>query len=190
MPTTTKKTPSRKDLPLAELLLSEVFQKVSNAKTKAEKIKLLQRYNSQALRTCLIWNFDDSIYSNVPEGDVPYTPNDAPIGTDHTRLWNEYKGLYRFVKGGADKLQRTRRENLFIQLLENLHPDEAEIVVLIKDGGLQNKYRVTRAVVEEAFPEITWGKRDTYPRQGQRPQQQQQQRRAPEQPQVPYYPEG
>lgn len=162
MPTATKS--SRKDLPLPELLLSEVLQKVSNAKTKVEKIKLLQKFNSQALRTCLIWNFDESIYSNVPEGEVPYTPNDAPLGTDHTRLWSEYKGLYRFVKGGADKLTRTRRENLFIQLLENLHPDEAEIIALIKDGGLQSKYRVTRAVVEEAFPEITWGKRDEYPR--------------------------
>ena len=128
MPTATKS--SRKDLPLPELLLSEVLQKVSNAKTKVEKIKLLQKFNSQALRTCLIWNFDESIYSNVPEGEVPYTPNDAPLGTDHTRLWSEYKGLYRFVKGGADKLTRTRRENLFIQLLENLHPDEAEIVTV------------------------------------------------------------
>ena len=171
MPTKTKK-----DLPVAEMLLSEVLQKVSNAKTKAEKIKLLQKFNSQVLRTCLIWNFDDSIYSAVPEGEVPYTPNDAPVGTDHTRLWNEYKGLYRFVKGGADKLGRTRRENLFIQLLENLHPDEAEIVALIKDGGLQSKYRVTRAVVEEAFPEITWGNRDTYPR-AQQPAQQQNVRR-------------
>ena len=171
MPTKTKK-----ELPVAEMLLSEVLQKVSNAKTKAEKIKLLQKFNSQALRTCLIWNFDDSIYSAVPEGEVPYTPNDAPVGTDHTRLWNEYKGLYRFVKGGADKLTRTRRENLFIQLLENLHPDEAEIVALIKDGGLQSKYRVTRAVVEEAFPEITWGNRDTYPR-AQQPAQQQNVRR-------------
>ena len=130
MPTATKS--SRKYLPLPELLLSEVLQKVSNAKTKVEKIKLLQKFNSQALRTILIWNFDESIYSNVPEGEVPYTPNDAPLGTDHTRLWSEYKGLYRVVKGGADKLTRTRRENLFIQLLENLHPDEAEIVALIK----------------------------------------------------------
>ena len=40
----------------------------------------------------------------LPEGDVPYTPNDAPVGTDHSRLEQEYRGLYRFFKGGADKL--------------------------------------------------------------------------------------
>ena len=86
------------------LLLSEILRKVSNAKTKAEKIALLQKHNTNALRQVLIINFDDSVISMLPEGDVPYTPNDAPIGTDHTRLESEYKGLYRFVKGGQDKL--------------------------------------------------------------------------------------
>ena len=81
------------------LLLSEILRKVSNAKTKAEKIALLQKHNTNALRQVLIINFDDSVISMLPEGDVPYTPNDAPIGTDHTRLESEYKGLYRFVKG-------------------------------------------------------------------------------------------
>ena len=79
------------------LLLSEILRKVSNAKTKAEKIALLQKHNTNALRQVLIINFDDSVISMLPEGDVPYTPNDAPIGTDHTRLESEYKGLYRFV---------------------------------------------------------------------------------------------
>ena len=70
----------------SRLLLSEILRKVSNAKTKAEKISLLQRYNSIALRQLLIWNFDESVVSMIPEGEVPYTPNDAPVGTDHTRL--------------------------------------------------------------------------------------------------------
>ena len=163
--TTKKRQPSK---PIRELppnpFAYEVLGLVSEQTTTPKKIQVLQQHEHDSLKALFIWNFDDSIYSAVPEGEVPYTPNDAPVGTDHTRLWNEYKGLYRFVKGGADKLTRTRRENLFIQLLENLHPDEAEIVALIKDGGLQSKYRVTRAVVEEAFPEITWGKRDEYPR--------------------------
>ena len=97
------------------LLISEVLRKVSNAKTKDEKIQILHRHNSQALRSLLIWNFDDSVVSMLPEGDVPYTPNDAPVGTDHTRLEQEYKGLYRFVKGGADKLPGLKRESLFVK---------------------------------------------------------------------------
>ena len=142
------------------LLISEVLRKVSNAKTKEEKAKLLNKHNSQALRSLLIWNFDESVISMLPEGEVPYTPNDAPLGTDHTRLEQEYRGLYRFVKGGADKLPNLTRESMFVQLLEGLSAEEAELLVLVKDKKLTSKYtRITRSTVAEAFPNIEWGKR-------------------------------
>ena len=144
----------------ARLLISEVLRKVSNAKTKAEKIKLLQTNNSQALRSLLIWNFDESVISMVPEGDVPYTPNDAPVGTDHTRLEQESRGFYRFVKGGQDSLKSLKRESMFVQLLEGLSAEEAELLCLVKDGNLNSKYkRITKAVIQEAFPQIEWGNR-------------------------------
>lgn len=142
------------------LLITEVLRKVSNAKTKAEKINLLREHNSNALRQVLIWNFDDSVVSMIPEGDVPFTPNDAPLGTDHTRLEQEYRGLFRFVKGGQDSLKRTKRESMFIQLLEGLSKDEAELVCLVKDGKLTSKYkRITKTVIQEAYPQIIWGNR-------------------------------
>ena len=142
------------------LLLSEILRKVSNAKTKAEKIALLQKHNTNALRQVLIINFDDSVISMLPEGDVPYTPNDAPIGTDPTRLESEYKGLYRFVKGGQDKLPSLKRETMFVQLLEGLSAEEAELLCLAKDKKITSKYkRITKAVVQEAFPGIVWGNR-------------------------------
>ena len=142
------------------LLISEVLRKVSNAKTKKEKIEILHKHNSQALRSILIWNFDESVVSMLPEGDVPYTPNDAPVGTDHTRLEQEYKGLYRFVKGGADKLPSLKRESLFVQLLEGLSAEEAELICLVKDKKLSSKYkRITKAVIQEAFEQIEWGQR-------------------------------
>ena len=142
------------------LLITEILRKVSNAKTKAEKINLLREHNSNALRQVLIWNFDDSVVSMIPEGEVPFTPNDAPLGTDHTRLEQEYRGLFRFVKGGQDSLKRTKRESMFIQLLEGLSKDEAELVCLVKDGKLTSKYkRITKTVIQEAFPQIIWGNR-------------------------------
>jgi len=141
------------------LLLSEILRKVSNAKTKKEKVTLLRKYNSTALRQMLIINFDESIISMMPEGDVPYTPNDAPIGTDHSRLEQEYRGLYRFFKGGA-KLPSIKRESMFVQLLEGLCAEEAELLVLAKDGRMNENYkRITKAVVSEAFPQIEWGGR-------------------------------
>lgn len=144
----------------SRLLITEVLRKVSNAKTKKEKIKILQDNNSNALRQLLIWNFDESVVSMIPEGAVPYTPNDAPVGTDHTRLEQEYRGFYRFVKGGADKLPSLRRETMFVQLLEGLSAEEAELLCLVKDGKLNDKYkRITKAVISEAFPSISWGGR-------------------------------
>jgi hypothetical protein len=143
----------------ARLLLSEVLRKVSNAKTKQEKVNLLRKFNSNALRQVLIINFDDTVVSEMPEGEVPYTPNEAPVGTDHTRLEHEYKGLYRFFKGGA-KLPGMKRESMFVQLLEGLSAEEAELLCLVKDGQLSTNYkRITKAVVSEAFPQIEWGGR-------------------------------
>jgi hypothetical protein len=138
-----------------KLLISEIIKKASNAKTKAEKIKILRDNNTQALRSILKWNFDPAILSDVPEGDVPFNKNDAPIGTEHTVLEREVKNLWRFIKG-ANSLTRFKREQLFIQLLEGLHESESEIVCLAKDKKIQDKYRLTFAVVKEAFPEIKW----------------------------------
>ena len=142
-----------------DALLTEILQKVSSAKTKKEKVDLLQEYNSQGLRSLLIINFDDSLEFLLPEGDVPFTPNDAPAGTEHTRLVHEFKGLYRFFKGGDASIKGMRREQLFVQLLEGLHADEANMLVSACNKDLQSKYRITKAVVAEAFPSIEWGNR-------------------------------
>ncbi len=141
-----------------QLLMNEVLQKVSNAKTKAQKIKLLRELNSPALRSILIANFDESVISMLPEGDVPYKPNDAPEETEHTKLIQEYRKLYLFFKGGAN-ISQARRETLFIQLLEGLHAKEAEVLTLIKDKKIGKRWKITRQCVEEAFPEISWGNR-------------------------------
>lgn len=143
-----------------KLLISEVLQKAHSAKTKAEKIKILQDNNTPALRTIFIINFDDSVVPRVPLGeDVPYRPNDAPKGTEHTILEQEYKKLYRFFKGGEDSLSQMKIENMFLQMLEGLHESEAEVLVKAINKSLHKKFRVTHTVVKEAFPSIEWGGR-------------------------------
>lgn len=141
-----------------QLLLNEVLQKISNAKTKAQKIKLLQDHNSPALRQILIANFDESIISMLPNGDVPYEKNEAPEDTEHTKLVHEYRKLYLFFKGGAN-VSQSRRETLFIQLLEGLHQGEAEVLCLMKDKKLGKRWKITKQCVEEAYPQIQWGGR-------------------------------
>ena len=138
-------------------LVSELFRAVHGAKTKDKKIDLLKQHIRDDVKAILIWNFDKGIESAVPEGEVPYKKNDSPEGTaGHTRLVHEWRTLYNFVRGGNDKLSNMRRETLLVQLLESLHEDEAEIVVLAKDKDLQSKYRITRNVVEEAYPDVVW----------------------------------
>ena len=142
-----------------DALLTEILQKVSSAKTKKEKVDLLQEYNQDALRAILIINFDETLKFLLPDGEVPFNANDAPAGTDHTRIDHEYRGLYRYFKGGDSSIKSMKREQLFVQLLEGLYKDEAEMLVLACNKDLQSKYRVTKAVVQEAFPSIEWGNR-------------------------------
>lgn len=140
-------------------LISEILQKVSNAKTKEEKTSLLRQYESPGLKALLIWNFDPSLKSCLPEGEVPYTPNDAPAGTEHTRIQNEYRKFYHFIEGGDYEMSQSKKEVLFIQMIEALHQDEAEVLCLVKDKNLGKKYRITHNVIKEAFPTIEWGNR-------------------------------
>jgi len=134
----------------------------------------------------LKWNFDTSIKSALPEGEVPYNDFDDQnnhvvtlsgkitdevrrmhdtgsfsLGSSdkqgHTTVRREAKHFYRFVRGGDDAMNQVRRETMFINVLQGLHPLEAEIIVLVKDGNLEDAYKITRDVVEEAFPDIIWG---------------------------------
>ena len=141
-------------------LQSEILQAVSSAKTKPEKIKLLNEHRSPALVALFVWNFDESIKSALPDGEVPYTPNDAPTPEAQSKLASQYRTLYNYVRGGNDTLKQTRREALFIELLESLHPDEAEVICLVKDKNLGKKYRITHNVVKEAYPDVQWGGRN------------------------------
>ena len=107
-----------------------------------------------------IINFDETVVPRVPLGeDVPYRANEAPVGTEHTLLEKEGKKLYRFFKGGDDTLPGMKIESMFIQMLEGLHATEAEVLIKAVNKTLHKKYRITQAVVKEAFPGIEWGGR-------------------------------
>jgi len=157
--TTTKKTSKAQVKLPPNPFIFEILDLVSAQRSKAKKVEVLQEYRDPSLVSILIWNFDDTVISIIPEGEVPYNPNEVPVGTDHTSLRREYKNLYHFVQGGNTSLSTIRRETMFIQMLEGLHPREAEILCLIKDKKLTTKYKLTYEVVKEAYPDIQWGGR-------------------------------
>ena len=182
---TTTKSKSLPQLPRMPFAF-EVFNLVSTQRSKAKKVEVLQKYGELSLKMILKWNFDTSIVSVLPEGEVPYSGFDDQrnmnlklsevisdevrrmheVGsfslgsTDkegHTTIRREAKHFYRFVRGGDDAMNAIRRETMFINILEGLHPLEAEIVVLVKDGKLEDKYSISKEIVSEAYPDIIWG---------------------------------
>ena len=159
--TPTKKTTPRK--PRVKLppnpFVHEILELVDKQRTKAKKIEILKEYDDLALKAILIWNFDPTAISVLPDGPVPYKENEVPIGTDHTSLRREWKNLYHFVKGGNDSLSAIRRETMFVQMLEGLHPEEARIICFVKDKDLESKYKITYDIVQQAYPDIQWGGR-------------------------------
>ena len=142
-------------------LFHEIFAKVNNAKDKPKKVAVLQQYRTEALENFLMAAFNPSITWLLPEGHVPYIPNEAPDGTEHTRLSHEARKLHHYVQRegtpqgsfvGNPDINSAKREMMFIQLLEGLSAGEAEDLILAKDQSLNKKYKGLNAnVVREAF---------------------------------------
>ena len=185
--TTSVKVETSLDLPKNPFAF-EVFDLASRQRTKEKKVEVLKRNEHISLKSILIWNFDESISSLLPDGAVPYSEYDEQtsysgslstkiteeirrmhetgsfsLGSSdkqgRTTIRREYKNFYHFVKGGNDAINSIRRETMFINILEGLHPLEAEILCLIKDKKLETKYKITKDVVSEAYPDIQWGGR-------------------------------
>ena len=192
MTTTTKKKKTTTKAVSLELprnpFVFEVLDLVSRQRSKAKKIEVLKKYEHVSLKATLIWNFDESLISMLPEGEVPYSGFEDQASSNgtlttkiteevrrmhemdsfsmgssdnngHTTIRREFKNFYHFLKGGNDSMSGVRRETMFINILEGLHPLEAEIVCLCKDKKLSDRYKITKEIVSEAYPDITWGNR-------------------------------
>lgn len=195
MTTVTKKVTVSKtkevslELP-ANPFVFEVFDLVNKMKTEQKKVEVLQKYEHPSLKSLFIWNFDESVITILPPGQVPYSNlkseqkfrgtlsdkvdnlidtmnynqttsfgNASDLTEGHTTIRKEFKRFYNFIKGGNDSLPALRKETMFIQMLEGLHPLEAEIVCLVKDKNLQSKYKITKEIVSKTYPDIVWGGR-------------------------------
>jgi len=137
----------------------EIFSAVSTERTKAKKIEILQQYNENFIKSVLIWNFDETIISVLPEGEVPVEAKEDADKNPTTTIRKEWNKFYNFVKGGNDAMNRLKKETMFINILEQLHPGECEVVCLVKDKKLTDKYNITKELVSEAYPDIQWGGR-------------------------------
>ena len=148
-------------------LFSEVLDMVHKAKTKTQKVELLRKYKTDSLKMFLKAAFDPKIEWVFPKGEVPYTPNDSPAGTDHTLLIQESKKLWRFIKGADNVTRQSQKENMFFQMLEGLHESEAKLLINAKDKKLHQIFKgLSSNVVREAFgwdEDFVVPKPDVYP---------------------------
>ena len=192
---TTKKVVAKKPRVIADKIPElptnpfafEVLDATSKQRSKANKVKVLQKYSHPSIKALMIWNFDDTVVSLLPPGEVPYATNledETATGTlsekindavdkmselrttslgsqdqGQASIRKEFTKFYNFIKGGNDSLSGLRRETMFINILQGLHPLEAEILILVKDKDLDTKYNISKDVVSQAYPDITWGGR-------------------------------
>ena len=198
MPTTTKelyidgpkKSKSKASIPdlPANAFVFEIFDVITKQRTKVKKVEALKKFNHPSLKALFIWNFDETVISLLPPGEVPYAGVDeqnvssgtvsgkiddavnkmAELGSNslgaqdqgRTSIRQEFKKFYNFLQGGNPGLSSLRRETMFINILQGLHPREAEILCLVKDKQLETKYNaITKEIVRQAYPDIKWGGR-------------------------------
>lgn len=185
--TTTKLPPVVNETLPANPFAFEILALAAKQRSNAKKVEILQKYEHPSIKSLFIWNFDESVISVLPPGEVPYSSaqeqtsysgtlsekiedavgkmgelNSRSLGaTDQGRssIRKEYAKFYNFVKGGNDSLPSLRRETMFINILEGLHPLEAEILCLVKDKKLETKYKISKEIVSQAYPDIQWGGR-------------------------------
>ena len=144
-------------------LFSEICKKVNNAKDKGAKIKVLREHRTKALEQFMKAALCPEIEWMLPAGDVPFMANDAPEGTDHGLLSQHMNKMHNYVQLNRDKLKmdpvignpdlnKTKREMMFIQMLEGLHESEAYLLIDAKNKNINKKYKgLNAATVCEAY---------------------------------------
>lgn len=171
---TTKPIPKLQPNPF----IHEILELACKQRTNQKKIEVLREYRHDSLIVVFLWNYVPAFQSDLPSGDVPYAAlqelrvgneslsdsvnkridNDRfmdSLGTNNrTSIRREYEKFHNFIKGRNFGISSLRRETMFIEILEGLHPKEAEILILIKDKRLTEKYNLSFDIIREAFPDV------------------------------------
>lgn len=137
------------------MLVSELFDLVEKEKSQDGKIFLLRKHQLNVVKAILHMNYEGAVNFLLPEGTPPYKKeSEIPIGYEKTTLNMELKRFYLWFDQTLN-ISKVKRESLFIEMLEGLHPSEAEIICLAKDKLLHSKYKsLTLDLTKLAFPDM------------------------------------
>lgn len=130
--------------------ISWILDFASKLPNDEEKIKCLRANNHKAILTILQFCYHPGVEWVIPSGEPPYTPaHDSYEGA----LYDAAKRLYLFVKGGNDNLDIVKREMLFVKMLEEVLPEDAKLLLSIKEKKLPYP-GLNEKLVRVAFPDI------------------------------------
>ena len=130
-----------------------IFGEVEKAKTKDQKKETLIKYDNSALRELLRYAFDPNLKFLLPPGNPPHRYAGDTNEPNPTYLYGLVRKLYLFVEGGNPHLEQARREYLFIEMLESIHPSEAELLLQVKDKKVKCR-GLTYNLVKNTFPDL------------------------------------
>jgi hypothetical protein len=121
--------------PVRISLLLRTASDIKNTHTRDDQIRYLRTVYNEPLRYIIQGALHPGVEWLLPKGQIFFSPMVKDADVD-SKLYREYKKLYIFCKGGNDDLDQKRRENLFVQLLESIHPEDAELLIAVKDKYL------------------------------------------------------
>lgn len=139
----------------------ELLREVDSAKTRPAKILTLHKYSDKQLKAFLGYVFDSNIKWLVPEGNPPFTPSNDDPNLLRGRIWQDFRIIQHFTSTGPyPNMKPVKREELFINYLQSIHPEDAKLLLYIKDNRDVPFKSITRDLIEEAFPLLVakWGK--------------------------------
>ena len=109
-----------KDADCYEILCQANLVAAENADFAVNGLKYYSDTNG-AIKSILRWAFDDNIKSTLPTGETPYKKDDSPESDlAPTSLRFEFKQFKYFV---TEQVKQTKREHLWIEMLENIQAD-------------------------------------------------------------------
>lgn len=132
----------------------EIFEDFKLATTKAERIQVLRKNDSYALRNVLYGALNPNIEFKV---DIPeFKRVDIPQGMSYSHMTDALQKAYLFQPGHpklAPSLTEKRKSELLTQILESLEEREADVYISMLKKNLKIPY-LTEALVNEAFPQF------------------------------------
>ena len=129
--------------------IGEIIKEVKDAKSVGEKIRILQREDNRELRGILELTYDNRLAWALPEGNPPYKPLDKSFD-NQGMFYSEMRRMYIFLEGKSN-VSKARREQLFIEILEQLDPDDSKLLIEAKDRKIKG---VSKKIVKQAYEDF------------------------------------